>query len=314
MANEAQKEPTMEEILASIRRIISDEDSGKTQPGAPAMRPKQTAAPLSPSDILGDVRQDLEAGISRGASSDEDMFGSDMDDFEDFASEVEFGSIDEIEDKAPAAAAVMEDVPEEAPRGEVDLGRALNRGGTLAEAADDDVLGIDLGDELETEFDEIDDDFAFDGENLSSASPMVSEARWSVEPERSLPEMAAPTALAPEDVGEDEDDEEPEHDQAAAAVSVRKVFVAERETKDMTMANMANRADAGLTDDVAAGAAASAMSKLMGRLDLGGEHTLEGLVREMLKPMLKEWLDVNLPRIVEAKVEEEVQRISRLAR
>jgi cell pole-organizing protein PopZ len=34
-------------------------------------------------------------------------------------------------------------------------------------------------------------------------------------------------------------------------------------------------------------------------------------VRELLKPLLAAWLDENLPRIVEAKVEEEVERIAR---
>jgi hypothetical protein len=44
--------------------------------------------------------------------------------------------------------------------------------------------------------------------------------------------------------------------------------------------------------------------------DPAGDNTLEGLVREMLRPMLKEWLDANLPGIVQATVEREVARIS----
>ena len=40
-------------------------------------------------------------------------------------------------------------------------------------------------------------------------------------------------------------------------------------------------------------------------------RTLEDVVREMLKPMLREWLDHNLPAIVEARVQAEVERISR---
>jgi len=39
-------------------------------------------------------------------------------------------------------------------------------------------------------------------------------------------------------------------------------------------------------------------------------HTLEGLVREMLRPMLKDWLDSNLPELVEAMVAKEIARIS----
>jgi cell pole-organizing protein PopZ len=40
-------------------------------------------------------------------------------------------------------------------------------------------------------------------------------------------------------------------------------------------------------------------------------RTLEDLVRDMLKPMLKEWLDANLPDIVERLVRAEIERVSR---
>ncbi len=38
-------------------------------------------------------------------------------------------------------------------------------------------------------------------------------------------------------------------------------------------------------------------------------NTVEGLVQELLRPMLKEWLDDNLPKLVERIVEKEVKRI-----
>ena len=69
-----------------------------------------------------------------------------------------------------------------------------------------------------------------------------------------------------------------------------------------------------LTDDSTANAAAGALGKLISKMDLGGNNTLEALVREMLRPMIKEWLDANLASIVEQKVEAEVERISRMAR
>jgi len=40
-----------------------------------------------------------------------------------------------------------------------------------------------------------------------------------------------------------------------------------------------------------------------------GETSLEGLVREMLRPMLAEWLDKNLPPVVEKMVATEIARI-----
>lgn len=39
-------------------------------------------------------------------------------------------------------------------------------------------------------------------------------------------------------------------------------------------------------------------------------NTLEGLVREMLRPMLKQWLDANLPSMVEGMVAKEIARIT----
>lgn len=41
-----------------------------------------------------------------------------------------------------------------------------------------------------------------------------------------------------------------------------------------------------------------------------GETSLEGLVRDMLRPMLAEWLDANLPGMVEKMVRDEISRIA----
>jgi len=56
--------------------------------------------------------------------------------------------------------------------------------------------------------------------------------------------------------------------------------------------------------------ALSSLSRLIVKPDFAGADTLEGLVREMLKPMLKDWLDAHLPEIVERVVAQEVARIT----
>ena len=43
----------------------------------------------------------------------------------------------------------------------------------------------------------------------------------------------------------------------------------------------------------------------------GATRTLEDLVQDMLRPMLKGWLDENLPAMVERLVREEIERVSR---
>lgn len=40
-------------------------------------------------------------------------------------------------------------------------------------------------------------------------------------------------------------------------------------------------------------------------------RTLEDLVSEMLRPMLKDWLDDNLPSLVERLVKAEIERVAR---
>ena len=42
-----------------------------------------------------------------------------------------------------------------------------------------------------------------------------------------------------------------------------------------------------------------------------GESSLEGLTRELLRPMLKNWLDTNLPILVEGMVAKEIERITK---
>lgn len=69
-----------------------------------------------------------------------------------------------------------------------------------------------------------------------------------------------------------------------------------------------------LTSEPVASQAAGALSKLMGSMLVSSGATLDDVVRELLKPMLKQWLDANLPQIVEAEVAKEIDRIRRMAR
>jgi cell pole-organizing protein PopZ len=54
----------------------------------------------------------------------------------------------------------------------------------------------------------------------------------------------------------------------------------------------------------------ASLSRLVIKPEVAGSDTLEGLVREMLKPMLRDWLDTNLPDLVEAMVAKEIARIT----
>ena len=91
-------------------------------------------------------------------------------------------------------------------------------------------------------------------------------------------------------------------------------------TEDVEMIKKST-AEAGAEDVVVDPAAESAAAKAFQSLSQtvkvsskGDGRTLEDIVVEILRPMVKQWLDENLPQIVGEKVEAEVQRVARLRR
>ena len=77
-------------------------------------------------------------------------------------------------------------------------------------------------------------------------------------------------------------------------------------------------ADDGLTTESAARSMRDSLAALAMIAEPGappqivrsGETSLEGLVRDLLRPMLAEWLERNLPEIVERLVKAEIARIA----
>ncbi len=83
-----------------------------------------------------------------------------------------------------------------------------------------------------------------------------------------------------------------------------------------------------LVSPPAASAAAAALSSLASTVEIeklasappmtatfigNGARTLEDMTMELMKPLLKEWLDKNLPPIVDRLVQKEIERISKKA-
>lgn len=120
----------------------------------------------------------------------------------------------------------------------------------------------------------------------------------------------APMAIADDLMIVDREDEpEPEPEPAPAPVAV-----APRPAPQPEPAPEADE-DA-LVDAAPASLAAGMFAALSDNLRVSSDQgqTLEGIVREMMRPMLKQWLDDNLPAIVEEKVQAEVERIARRRR
>ncbi len=100
-------------------------------------------------------------------------------------------------------------------------------------------------------------------------------------------------------------------------------LVAELEPEPvMAMADAAvpamSNVDGPIIGDAAARATVAALNQLViempKHIGIGQGLTLEEITRELLRPLLKEWLDANLPATVERLVQEEITRVSRLHR
>jgi cell pole-organizing protein PopZ len=79
----------------------------------------------------------------------------------------------------------------------------------------------------------------------------------------------------------------------------------------VTSANPPAPREAALLSPRATAAVDLAFNTLAHTVLVQNSRTLEDLVREMLKPMLKAWLDDNLPNMVERLVRAEIERVSR---
>ncbi len=70
----------------------------------------------------------------------------------------------------------------------------------------------------------------------------------------------------------------------------------------------------GILSDDASDATASAFNRLADTIvaqATAGNRSVEEITREVLRPMLKSWLDEHLPRVVERLVREEIERVAR---
>ncbi len=77
-------------------------------------------------------------------------------------------------------------------------------------------------------------------------------------------------------------------------------------------------AESDILTETARASTISSMAKLAGNMPITrhreyGNITLEDLVREMLNPMLKDWLSDNLPPMVERMVQKELEKLARQA-
>ena len=239
MNKPAPKEPSMDEILSSIRQIIADDDASSM----PAPAPAPPAADVS----LSLVRPEDEPPRVAPAAG-----------------------LRAVPNAEPEPLALSAEQILEVPADALDFS-AFTRQDPVAAAPVEDVAAAVFIDP---------DDIAFEPEPLPEPEPVPPPVR------------VAPPPPPP---------------------------VEQRERPRPTPAQAAPMPDPRLSADIAeelleptTNAAVRSNFSRLASLGVGTPSlTIEALVRDMLRPMLKEWLDENLPTVVERMVEKEIARISR---
>jgi hypothetical protein len=126
---------------------------------------------------------------------------------------------------------------------------------------------------------------------------------------------AAPRPAAPpvqEVELKDIEDERPAPPRPAASLAQRPA-VTEREPAPMPAIEGTDLVSAATAQSATASLAAlaRAMDRDVGGAPIGvGGRTLEDIVKEIMRPMIREWLDAHLPAIVDRLVRREIERLS----
>ncbi len=118
---------------------------------------------------------------------------------------------------------------------------------------------------------------------------------------------AEPTALSAPEVVEAEPWDAPQAATAVVAVAAppaAETSLADEVTKEAELSDV-------LLSPAASESVAHAFDTLDRTLKMQNDGTLEDMSRELLRPMLKAWLDENLPALVERLVKAEIERVVR---
>ncbi|MER9616146.1 PopZ family protein [Mesorhizobium sp. M0207] len=280
-ASSVQREPSMEEILASIRRIIEDSDTGRKQPGD-----------------ADELRQDLQPAPAAGRAAEGDAFRSEL------RGGLEIAKPATRAEVQPTAAPVIEplETPLRAGRvkaavtpAEVNTAPAKpDRPATAKAAETTDTIIADWRREIAAVGDAMAkperaeplrtpdaEPKAEVFENEATAGPVPEPSEIGPEPSESGPE---PSKIGPESsrIGL-------ARPAASEAPSLRPAILSEHAGRQV----------------------AAAFGELSDAFASRSKKTFDEMAEEMLRPMLQDWLDNNLPTLVERLVREEIERVAR---
>jgi uncharacterized protein len=257
------QEPSMEEILASIRRIIADDEA--KPPG------EKAAAPAAAAPTPAPAKAEKPAAAPPPKPAMAEIPPS----------------------KIPAAAAAVErkavaPAPPPAPPPAPAPSASNNQ---------DDI------DALLNGLDE-----ATSAEEIRPAQPEPEAEVFDLTDDMAVPSMAPPPEPSFHKI---EPQDDLEFTESAASRAINRPPAYEPPAFDPPPAAPAPAAAGPILSQHTVSAVESAFNTLAHTVLSNNARTLEDLVKEMLRPMLKSWLDDNLPGLVERIVKAEIERVSR---
>ncbi|MEI8701327.1 MAG: DUF2497 domain-containing protein [Mesorhizobium sp.] len=272
-ASSVQREPSMEEILASIRRIIEDNDTGRKQPE-------------EENDLLQDLASvTVPAPAAGGTPPEVGAFRAELRPGFDARRPAPLAEVQRPPSAAEPVVARMEPPvrsdpsPLKAPvtlagvAGEPAPAAKPDATATVAETTDS--IVADWRREI-----------AAVGEAMTAAKPDRAEVRLApdAEPKAEVFEDAAEPAFEPAP---------PQSGLARPAT------------------NEASSARPAILSEHTGRQVAAAFGELSDAFASRSKKTFDEMAEEMLRPMLQDWLDNNLPTLVERLVREEIERVAR---
>ncbi|MBZ9997925.1 PopZ family protein [Mesorhizobium sp. BH1-1-4] len=278
-ASSAQREPSMEEILASIRRIIEDSDSGRKQPGD---------AEESRADEL---RQDLEPVPSAVAAADIDAFRAEL----HAAPEVGKSAVmAEVQAPAVRPEIARMEVP---PRADPALGRTPT---TLAE------VSARVAAEPAPAASR---DAPAAAAEVATSEAVVADWRREIaavgEQAKAMPDRSIRKPVPQPEVSASEPAAEPAIERSSSSDAPTGTAQAR------AAANEAHAVRPAIVSEHTGRQVAAAFGELSDAFASRSKKTFDEMAEEMLRPMLQDWLDNNLPTLVERLVREEIERVAR---
>ncbi|ESZ06822.1 PopZ family protein [Mesorhizobium sp. M1060] len=292
-ASSAQREPSMEEILASIRRIIEDSDTGRKLPGD-ADELRQDLVPAA-----GPV-SDVEAFRSELHSSTESKKPVTLTEVQAQLAEPVVARLEPRSEPSPVKPAIAANATTAAPPAHAPMTLAEVSARIASEPAPAVRAEAAVRAKAETT-DSIVTDWR---REIAAVGNQTKPAETVRQPEIRQPETRQPetenrqAAIAEVEAFEDDLAAEPafephpsrsEHARPADTTPVRPAIVSEHTGRQV----------------------AAAFGELSDAFASRSKKTFDEMAEEMLRPMLQDWLDNNLPTLVERLVREEIERVAR---